>query len=142
MATAPRIRWGRAGYQLHCGQAYRIYQAAFDRQPDAGGLGYWIAQMDGGMGVVEVAARFIDSGEFRQLYGNSPPTGQLVDAIYHNVLHRLPDTGGRAFYVEQIDSGQKSLATVLADFSESPENQAQVVGAIQNGFAYQEWTRG
>ena len=28
------------------GQAYRIYKAAFDREPDSGGLGYWIAQME------------------------------------------------------------------------------------------------
>ncbi|MDD5177285.1 MAG: hypothetical protein PHQ05_12775 [Sterolibacterium sp.] len=30
------------------GQAYRIYQAAFNRAPDEGGLGYWITSMDNG----------------------------------------------------------------------------------------------
>jgi len=114
------------------GQAYRIYQAAFDRVPDKAGLGYWIYQMEQGMGVREVAARFIDSPEFRSLYGTNPSTGSLVDAIYSNVLHRAPDQGGHDFYVNQIATGQKSLAQVLADFSESPENQVQVIGVIEH----------
>ncbi len=120
------------------GQAYRIYQAAFDRTPDLAGLGFWIGRMDGGMDVVEVAARFIDSDEYRSLYGTNPSTGEFVSAVYRNVLHRdaNEDTGGRDFYVNQIDSGEKSIAKVLADFSESPENQAQVIGVIQNGIDY------
>ena len=118
------------------GQAYRIYQAAFDRTPDLAGLGFWIDRMDGGLNVVELAARFIDSNEYRLLYGTNPSTGMFVDAVYNNVLHRVPDQAGHDFYVNQIDSGQKSIAKVLADFSESPENQAQVIGVIQNGIDY------
>ena len=121
------------------GQSYRIYQAAFNRTPDLAGLGYWIAQMDSGMDVVEVAARFIDSAEFRSLYGTNPTTSQTVTAIYNNVLHRDPDQAGHDFYVNQIDSHQKTLSKVLADFSESPENQAQVVGVIENGILYTPW---
>jgi hypothetical protein len=30
-------------------------------------------------------------------------------------------------------------ADVLANFSESAENQAQVIGSIQNGIDYQHW---
>lgn len=122
------------------GQAYRVYQATFDRAPDLAGLGYWIKQMDGGMSDPEVAARFIDSAEFRSLYGTNPTTTQLVDAFYHNALHRTPDQGGLDFYVNQIDTGQKSVAQVLADLSESPENQLQVIGAIQNGIQYVPFT--
>lgn len=121
------------------GQAYRLYQAAFDRAPDQGGLGYWIAQRDAGMGYVETAARFIDSNEFRSLYGQATTTSAFVDAVYRNVLHRAPDDDGRAFYIGQIDSGSKSMAQVLADFSESPENQTQVIGQIQHGIAYTPW---
>lgn len=118
------------------GQAYRIYQAAFNRTPDSGGLGYWISQMDKGTNVKDVAAKFIDSAEFKSLYGSHPTTGQLVDAIYSNVLHRTPDQSGHDYYVSQIDSGQKTLPQVLADFSESPENQLQVVGVIQQGISF------
>lgn len=123
----------------NAGQAYRIYQAAFDRTPDQPGLGYWITQMDNGMDVEEVAARFLDSGEFQSLYGLDPSTGDLVDAIYENVLHRTPDEEGRAFYVAQIDNGLKSIEKTLADFSESEENQLQVIGDIQSGILYDLW---
>ena len=121
------------------GQAYRIYQAAFNRTPDLAGVGYWIAQMDRGMSTVDVAARFIDSAEFRSLYGSNPTTGQVVNAIYGNVLHRNPDQAGYNFYVNQIVTHQKSLPKVLADFSESPENQLQVLGTIEDGFEYVPW---
>jgi serralysin len=122
------------------GQAYRIYQAAFNRKPDLAGLGFWIGQMDNGLNVVDVAARFIDSPEYRSLYGTNPSTSAFVDAVYNNVLHRVTDQAGHDFYVNQIDTGQKSIAKVLADFSESPENQAQVIGVIQNGIHYVPWT--
>ena len=67
------------------GQAYRIYKAAFDRDPmegDTAGLGYWIAQMDNGMDMVEIAARFIDSDEFRSLYGQNPTNGEFLNKVY------------------------------------------------------------
>lgn len=108
------------------GQAYRIYKAAFDRDPmdgDTGGLGYWIAQMDGGMDMVEVAARFIDSAEFRSLYGQNPTNGEFLNKVYLNVLDRLPDAGGYSWWLDQLDNNpEKTWEKVLADFSESPEN--------------------
>ena len=121
------------------GKAFRVYQAALNRTPDSTGLGYWIAQLDSGMTGVEVASRFMDSAEFRALYGTHSNTGQTVTAIYNNVLHREPDPAGYDFYVNQIDTHQKSLAQVLADFSESPENQTQVIGVIQNVIDYVSW---
>ncbi|MGH1461837.1 MAG: MJ1477/TM1410 family putative glycoside hydrolase [Neptuniibacter sp.] len=123
----------------NAGQAYRLYQSAFDRSPDLEGLGYWIAQKDEGMEIVEIAARFIDSQEFVNRYGADPSTGELVDAIYSNVLHREPDEDGRDFYISQIDNGLKSIAKTLADFSESEENKLQVIGEIQNGVVYELW---
>jgi hypothetical protein len=122
------------------GQGYRLYQAAFDRIPDEAGLGFWIAQLDAGKyDLIEISARFIDSPEFRSLYGQNPTTAEFVTAVYTNVLNRAPDQAGLNFYVNQIDSGAKSVAKVLADFSESPENQQNVIGAIANGFKYELW---
>ena len=112
------------------GKAYRIYKAAFDRDPtegDTAGLGYWIAQMDEGMDMVEVAARFIDSDEFRSLYGQNPTNGEFLNKVYLNVLDRLPDAGGYDWWMDQLENNpEKTWEKVLADFSESPENQANV----------------
>lgn len=120
-------------------QAYRIYQAAFDRQPDLGGLGYWVAQMRQGMDLIEVSARFLDSAEFRGLYGADADNGVFITALYANVLHRSPDEAGYSWWLQQLDSNQKERDKTLADFSESPENQIQVIGSIQDGIEFIPW---
>jgi hypothetical protein len=121
--------------QGDAGMAYRIYQAAFNRTPDIGGLGFWINAMDNGMGLEEVSANFIASVEFQATYG-SLNNGQFVTQVYQNVLHRAPDPGGLAFWQNQLDSGTWNRAIVLTGFSESNENQANVIGAIQDGAYY------
>jgi Ca2+-binding RTX toxin-like protein len=113
-------------------QAFRIYQAAFARTPDAGGVGFWTGQIDTGTTLQQVAASFIDSGEFRSLYGQSPSDASFVDALYQNVLGRAADAGGAAFWKERLSQGD-SRAQVLLHFSESPENIARVAPAIQDG---------
>jgi serralysin len=52
------------------------------------------------------------------------------------VLHRAPDAGGLAYHTGNLDSGGNSRAQVLVGFSESPENQAALIGVIQGGMAY------
>lgn len=119
------------------GKAYRIYQAAFDRTPDAGGLGFWISVMDKGYALVDVADAFIKSAEFAVLYGAQPSNADMLTRLYQNVLHRTPDAGGYAFWLDVLDRHAVSRAQVLAEFSESPENQAALIGVIGNGFSYQ-----
>ncbi|MES2036951.1 MAG: S8 family serine peptidase [Pseudomonadota bacterium] len=119
------------------GQAYRIYQAAFARKPDLAGLGYWIADMDKGSSLTTVAAGFFQSKEFQSLYGINPGTDALITLLYANVLHRTPDQAGLDYWRAELSSGHITSAGVLASFSESQENQAQVIGSIQNGIDYQ-----
>jgi hypothetical protein len=118
------------------GQAYRIYQAAFNRTPDSGGLGFWISVMDGGASLKAVAGGFVDSAEFKAVYGASPTNAEIVTRLYDNVLHRPGETGGYNFWLGILDRGDGTVADVLAAFSESAENQAGVIGVISNGFAY------
>jgi hypothetical protein len=116
------------------GQAYRVYQAAFNRAPDQGGLGYWIAAMDKGMSLVDVAAQFAASAEFTGRYGKLDGAAFLT-TVYQNVLHREPDAAGLDFWVGYMNGGG-SRAGLLAQFSESHENQVQVIGAIGLGINY------
>jgi hypothetical protein len=118
------------------GQAYRVYQAAFNRTPDAGGLGFWINTMDGGASLRSVAEGFVGSAEFKALYGTNPTNAQIVTKLYDNVLHRPGEAGGFNFWLGVLDSKAETLAGVLAAFSESAENQAGLVGVIGNGFIY------
>jgi hypothetical protein len=121
----------------NAGKAYRLYQAALDRTPDKTGLGFWIDALDKGTSLAQAAAGFIGSAEFGKLYGSNVSDAQFVQALYQNVLHRAPDAAGAAFWTDALHSA--SRADVLAGFSESAENQVQVIGAIQNGIDYLHW---
>ncbi|WP_348698764.1 S8 family serine peptidase [Duganella fentianensis] len=119
------------------GQAFRIYQAAFNRAPDAAGLGFWIYQMDRGYALTDVAQGFVQSSEFQTMYGLTPSNADIVTHLYANVLHRAPDAGGAAFWTRLLDEHTLNVAQVLREFSESPENVAALVGVVQNGISYQ-----
>lgn len=117
------------------GQAYRLYQAAFNRAPDAGGLGYWIGEMDKGASLASIANGFVLSDEFKLAYGVAPSNQALVTQFYQNILHRAPEKAGLDYWVGVLD-GNGSRAGVLAAISESQENQAGLIGVIGNGFTY------
>lgn len=121
------------------GQAYRIYQAAFDRIPDLAGLGYWISQMDNGVSQRDVAASFVRSKEFTDLYGANPTNLAYITKLYTNVLHRAPEQKGLDYWVGVMDRGAATRSEVLAFFSEGDENQLGVIGSISNGFDYTPW---
>lgn len=119
----------------HSAQAYRLYQAAFDRTPDMSGLVYWIQMMEKGLKLNDVAYNFIASTEFGQKYGANTTNAQFVTALYDNVLNRTPDSEGFNYWMNGLSSGL-TREQVLIQFSESTENRAQLVGVMQDGFQY------
>jgi hypothetical protein len=127
----------------NAGQAYRVYKAAFNRDPMSGdkkGLGYWIGQIDKGMDLIEVSARFVDSNEFRTLYGTNPTNDQFLTKLYQNVLGRQPEATGYNWWLNELNTNpEKTKAKVLADFAESSENQAGVIALIGSGITYEPW---
>jgi hypothetical protein len=70
------------------------------------------------------------------MYGSNPSNSEFVVKLYNNVLHRDPDAGGLAFWVNLLNSNTLSRPEVLVGFSESTENKAAVLPAIENGIAY------
>ena len=117
------------------GQAYRIYQAAFDRQPDADGLGYWIYQLDSNLSLSAVAASFVASEEFLTNYGPDVSDAEFVRLLYANVLDREPDLGGFTYWTESMQN-DLTREQVLASFSESPENKGKVASQVEEGIFY------
>lgn len=120
------------------GQAYRLYQACFDRTPDVEGLGFWIKLLDSGAIDMNQAANFfLASEEFATVYG---PPEELSDIhylalLYANVLDRAPDLEGFSFWRGAQEEGI-TRADMLVFFSESVENVAQVAPAIDDGIWY------
>lgn len=122
------------------GQAYRLYQAAYDRAPDLAGIGFWISRMDDGAALKAVATDFLNQPEFTALYGANASNTTFVSKLYEHVLHRPLDQPGADFWVNGLNSGLTTRGEVLLGFSESAENIAQVVGSIENGFEYTLYT--
>lgn len=117
-------------------EAYRLYQAAFDRTPDKGGLGYWIGRMGDGTSLHAVADAFVHSAEFGKLAGAAATNADIVTLLYANVLDRAPDAEGFAYWKQALDSKTITVADMLVGFSESPENQVKVVGSLQAGYEF------
>lgn len=120
------------------GQAYRLYQACFDRTPDTEGLGFWIKQLDAGnVTLTQAANLFIGSEEFAEVYGTPQALADVhyLALLYANVLDRVPDASGFGFWRDQQENGL-TRADMLVYFSESTENVARVATAIDDGIWY------
>jgi hypothetical protein len=121
------------------GQVYRLYQAAFDRVPDAGGFSFWLDAADShGVTLNQMAGLFLGDKEANLMYMADPSDEYFLTQLYAHVLHRKPDQAGLDWWLSNIRAS--SRAEVLAMFTESTENQAQVIGTIQNGIEYTPWT--
>jgi len=112
-------------------QIYRLYQAMWDRPSDTGGQGYWSFRMDQGAPLVQIADEFMDYPEFITAFGQNPSNEVFIEKLYQNVLNRAPDDGGRLYWLSQID--HIGRAQLILEFSESPENQAQLIGVTSGG---------
>lgn len=101
-------------------QIARLYSAYFDRAPDDGGWAYWNQRSVEGMNLWRTSDFFADSIEFKQTYGADLTNAEFLDLVYQNVLHRSPDAGGIAYWIDRMEDGL-TRGQVMVFFSESPE---------------------
>src|SRR5690606_14076800 len=90
------------------GQAYRLYQVAFDRAPDAEGLAFWIGFLDDGkIDLDAIADLFEASAEFIARYGGTDRVSNstFIELLYQNALGRGSDAQGFAFWLNTLESG-------------------------------------
>jgi Domain of unknown function (DUF4214)/RTX calcium-binding nonapeptide repeat (4 copies) len=114
--------------------AFRLYQAAFNRLPDEGGLVWQTMALDQGFALLQISKNFYDSAEFRATYGTLT-NEQFASQLYHNVLHRDPDPAGLAWQVAALDGGI-SREQILLNFSESPENVSRTAANTKDGWIW------
>lgn len=100
-------------------QIGRLYQAVFNRQPDAAGLSHWLGLRASGWTMERIAAEFTAADEFQDRYG-SLGDQQFIQLLYQNVMGRSADAGGQAFWLDQLAAGMTRQELVLS-FSESAE---------------------
>lgn len=120
----------------NAGQAYRLYQAAFDRTPDQDGLKFWINRLDRSEDDVMSASRhFLASDEFKNTYGTEDTVSNenFVELLYRHTLGREYEQGGYDYWVGRLASGDGTRSDLMAHFSESAENKDRVFDQISDG---------
>lgn len=114
----------------------RLYDAAFNRLPDPGGLAAWTAILEGGRPLIDIAAAFASSAEFQARYGTTLPNQAFVEQIYRASLDREGDPEGIAAWTKQMDLGMSRAAILLA-FSESTEHVALTAPRWSGGIRFE-----
>ena len=107
--------------QTYVDPVIREYQAAFGRVPDQAGVAYWVGQVAANPANLAVlSAAFANSPEFFADYAataTTPASSTLVTALYNNVLGRVPDAAGLAYWSNSgLDAAQ-----LLQSFAQSAE---------------------
>jgi hypothetical protein len=114
---------------------FRLYEASFNRAPDAAGIGWWVNALDnGGLNVEQVSADFLHSPEFTDTFGDPATLSNktFIEILYGHILDRAPEDAGFAYWTKQLDDGM-SREHVLLSFADSGENQANTHAALVGG---------
>jgi secreted trypsin-like serine protease len=119
-ATYVAERLEGATFRARAGGVIRLYRAIFLREPDSGGLTYWMGEANRGVSLKRIADQMVRAPEFTTLYG-ALDDGGFVDLVYDNVLDRAPSTGDRDYWVGELAAGRRTRGQVMVGFSESAE---------------------
>ena len=96
----------------------RMYQVILGREPDAGGLAYWVKGLDEGwLSAADLVIGFAESAEYR---ASGKTNEQIVTDLYHAMLGRDPDASGLKSWTTTLDIGM-TPRTVMAGFVGSQE---------------------
>ncbi len=104
----------------------QMYLDTLGRKADAGGQAFWIARIQSGMTVAQVAAAFYGSPEYVANEGGSYEAW-LLD-LYAELLLRTPDNSGRAFWLSEVE--RRGAGSVAYDFYQSDESRRTRVKAL------------
>jgi hypothetical protein len=101
--------------------------------------------MDAGTSLQTVSKEFMTGQpEFDKMYGINPSNEIFITQLYRNVLHRDPDAAGLQYWNDSLNNNTNPdtkavRAQMLIDFSDSLENQALVIGSLQQGLEFTPW---
>ncbi|WP_448127692.1 DUF4214 domain-containing protein [Salinicola sp. NYA28a] len=112
-----------------------LYQQVLGRQADVDGIQYWAEQHDAGSSSVAIALGFLASREagLSLCTADASARSQTLDILYQSLLGRDPDTDGKAYWVQQLESGV-SLHDVVGGFMDSAEMRTHDLTATEWSF--------
>ena len=101
-----------------------LYQAFFERTPDADGFRFWMQAFHGGEPLLSIAT------SFAQVWGNGGGTAaDFVSQLYESLFGRNPDTPGLNAWVSFLNANGNAAAAqaqVALDFMQSAEFQGNL----------------
>jgi Domain of unknown function (DUF4214) len=118
----------------------QLYANVLHRAPDAGGLGFWVNQLQtGAQTQAQVLAGFSESLENQtasQLLMNkglwvADEQTASVARLYYAALARTPDANGLSFWASRLHSGATTLTQEANSFTASAEFQGKY-GTLSN----------
>jgi autotransporter-associated beta strand protein len=120
---------GSVEYQQHL--VTRIYIDFLHRIPDVSGLGYWLNALAAGVNEKTVLADIVGSGEYFDdaqgplMLGTTPEleAQNWVSALYQDLLGRVADAGGLAYWAQQALSTQNLPAVAFSLLGTSEADQ-------------------
>jgi len=91
-----------------------LYVAVLGRAPDAEGFAYWTNALSQGATLEQINAEWMTNQvEVQTRYEGLNPD-QFLSAIYENVLGRMPDAAGLAYWTPLLESGTLSRDTFVS----------------------------
>jgi len=127
------------GVSQNAGEAFRLYQT-LNRIADESGLGYWMNKLDLGISLTSVAAEFMLSQEFKNIYSANSSNELFISQLYQNVLHRSADAEGLSYWSNEIATGHLTRSAVVAAIIDSNESFQQTAQLVASGIAYENYT--
>ena len=111
-----------------------LYLNILNRQGDAEGVAFWLAQLDDGMDVPTLLVSFAESPENVERTNTTQPItpaeAQIL-RLYQAAFGRAPDASGWSFWTTELTAGD-DLASIAAGFADSPEFEGRYGAAPTN----------
>jgi len=103
-------------------QVHNVYIAYYGRPADPAGRDFWISELgNNGGDLSAIIDAFATSTEFQDRFGGFSH-GDLVNNIYQFLFNRDADAAGKAFYVDLLDTGARSLGTIALNILDGAQN--------------------
>ncbi|MES2148329.1 MAG: DUF4214 domain-containing protein [Pseudomonadota bacterium] len=112
-----------------------LYDVYFNRAPESVGLAFWVAAFNSGASLSSIAESFGATGEFRARFAGTS-NADYVEAMYANLFGRAGDVAGKAYWLQQLDSGVLDRPALALTFALSGEALSNTGAATRFAESY------